>query len=118
MSGEPKAPPKKSTMVLTALALIVFGFGVSAFNWYLALTDNSYYAAAALVTPFMGFIGVAMLIAPDPAPPGVVDSARLRIFRRQRASSDRHRSARHHRELSAHRRLDQTVAAASGSAER
>jgi len=85
VSGEPKAAPTKSTMLLTALVLIVFGFGVSAFNWYLALTDNSYYAVAALVTPFMGFIGVAMLIAPDPVQPGVADSARLRNFRRRSA---------------------------------
>lgn len=56
---------KKINPLWLALGLMALGFGASVINWYSAITDNSYYISAALVMPFVGFLGLAMLVAPE-----------------------------------------------------
>ena len=85
---EQTATPKKWAGLWVAIFLIVFGFGATALTWYAALTENSHDFSTALVTPFVGSLGLAMLVAPEvekvPAGP-FLPSNHLRNIRRNLA---------------------------------
>lgn len=66
MSGQSSASTIKFKGFLAAWGLTAFGFGTSAYNWYLVCRDGSYYETLAIMTPFLGFLGLAALIAPGP----------------------------------------------------
>jgi hypothetical protein len=46
--------------------LIGFGFGITALDWYRVQGGAEPTPFAEFVTPFLGFLGVALLVAPDP----------------------------------------------------
>jgi hypothetical protein len=51
---------------LWGLILIAFGFGTTALDWYRVRHGGEPTPFAEFVTPFLGFLGIAMLVAPDP----------------------------------------------------
>jgi hypothetical protein len=75
MSREAK---KTTSTWWVAPLLLLIGFGGTAANWYGLYADQRYYPGAALITPFVGFLGLAMLIAPDVGT--VTTMAKLRRF--------------------------------------
>ncbi|HEY1632895.1 MAG TPA: hypothetical protein VGF56_16375 [Rhizomicrobium sp.] len=52
--------------ILWGVILIGFGFGTTALDWYRVRHGGEPTPFAEFVTPFLGFIGVATLVAPDP----------------------------------------------------
>ena len=64
MSDGPAETPKTSSGLWLALGLAAVGFGTAAVNWNSALTEGTYYVSAAAIGPFLGFLGLAMLVAP------------------------------------------------------
>jgi hypothetical protein len=51
---------------LWGLFLIAFGFGTTALDWYRVRHGSAATPFAEFVTPFLGFLGIALLVAPDP----------------------------------------------------
>ena len=56
------------TVLLITLVFIALGFGVTVLNWQMALDEGKYYQMTAFIGPFIGFLGLAMLVGPPAKP--------------------------------------------------
>jgi hypothetical protein len=53
------------------LAFIVIGFGGTVLNWQMIIEESKYYPKMAFIGPFIGFVGLAMLVGAPSKPADV-----------------------------------------------
>jgi hypothetical protein len=56
---------EKLTGFLIAMVLFALGFGGTLLNWQMVFDEGKYYPKMAFVGPFIGFLGLAMLVGPS-----------------------------------------------------